>query len=73
MLFIGLQEEIPIFEAFSDESFVGDFLKSLSFEEKKGEDKFHTTNFSLFKVIKISFKINKFSSHRWQSQVITAN
>lgn len=45
-----LDDERPIYEAFTSKEFVDQLIKFLSLEENKGKDHFHEKNFVLFKV-----------------------
>ncbi len=55
--FVSLQEEKPIYEAFSQEEFMSKFISFLSLEDRKGKDKFNVHRFVLFKV-----RINPYES-----------
>ena len=44
--------EQAIYDAFTDEAFVGKVLEYLQLEEHKGKDKFHSEYFTIFKVRK---------------------
>jgi len=45
-----IQEEQPIYDAFSQEEFMSKFISFLSLEDRKGKDKFNVHRFVLFKV-----------------------
>ena len=47
---VSLQEEKPVYDAFSQEEFMSKFISFLSLEDRKGKEKFNVHRFVLFNV-----------------------